>query len=133
MKFFHTCSSDPKDRPPNSTKLPCAKEGFHEWVQHVECRSTESLRPIHAMVMQISRLRMHLLARHIRTSIRGWWPQWLVQAKTDAWRLSCPKSKMPEVKKLQSLQGEVVVNLGTGAPHESYAKDSSQASAAGCA
>lgn len=37
------------------------------------------------------------------------------------------------VKKLQSLQGEVVVNLGTGAPHESYAKDSSQASAAGCA
>ena len=103
MKFFHTCSSDPKDRPPNSTKLPCVKEGFHEWVQHVECRSTESLRPIHAMVMQISRLRMHLLARHIRTSIHGWRPQWLVQAKTDAWRLSCPKSKMPEVKKLQSL------------------------------
>ena len=75
----------------------CMRDGFYEWVQHTERRSTESLRPVHSLVMQISRLRMHLLARQI-SQIPGFRPQWLCQAKTDCWRIVCPKNKLAAVK-----------------------------------
>jgi hypothetical protein len=52
--------------------------------------------------MQISRLRMHLLARQL-SKIPGFRPQWLCQAKTDCWRLACPKNKVAEAKKLNKL------------------------------
>ena len=102
MRFVHTCSCDPGDRPPNSTLLPSMRDDFWEWVQHTERRSTESLRPVHSLVMQISRLRMHLLARQI-SQIPGWRPQWLCQAKTDCWRVACPKNKLAAVKQLNKL------------------------------
>ena len=37
------------------------------------------------------------------SQIPGFRPQWLCQAKTDCWRLACPKNKVAEVKKLNKL------------------------------
>ena len=46
MRFIYRCSTDAADRPPNSVQLPKIETPLHEWVQCVEQRSYDSLRPI---------------------------------------------------------------------------------------
>ena len=103
LRFIYRCSTHVSDRPPNSTKLPEIKPGFHEWVQVVEQRSYDSLRPIHAQILQISRMRMHKLARYLRLTISGFRPQYLVSARTDAWHINCPKNLFEKLKKLKDV------------------------------
>ena len=99
MRFIYRCSTDAADRPPNSVQLPEIETPLHEWVQCVEQRSYDSLQPIHAQIMQISRLRMHLLARYIRSTLVGFRPQYLVSARTDAWHINCPQNMYEKLKK----------------------------------
>ena len=72
MRFVYTCSTDISERPPNSQKLPELQTfELHEWVQSIEQRSLDSLKPVHSQIMQLSRLRMHQLAWYMRITIKG--------------------------------------------------------------
>ena len=103
VRFVHGCSTDLADKPGSATLLPSLQDNFFEWATVVEQRSTESLRPVHSQILQLGKLRMHMLAQKIRISLTGFRPQWLTQARTDAWRLSLPKRAVPELRRLRAL------------------------------
>ena len=87
----YSCSQDPAECPPNAVGLPgflVEEFGMHEWCQVIEQRSYDSLRPIHSQVMGLARLRMVQLAKLLTRTLGRL--NYLVQAKTDAWYVSCP-------------------------------------------
>ena len=62
-----------------------------------------TLRPIHNQILQIARLRVCQVARHLRLTLFGWVPKYACQVRTDALLCAFPKRLAPEIKKLREL------------------------------
>ena len=100
----HFCGNNPAERPEGFWReIDLGNPDATDWISEVELRSFQSMRPIWSQIIQLEHTRMALLLGHLERIPSFLSKQMCVQARVDAWHVSCPPRVAEAVQKLGSL------------------------------